>query len=187
LGIVFFPAFFMKGVSEILRGYMPAVSGLELSGLGEPVRWLRSLSLNFFFFVLLCTFLLWLRTVKRKSSIRSFSLPVWGCAFVGSSEKTQYTGKSFSKPLAKIFHFLLPEQKKYHEIKTGELYPKTREYSSFYLDFIETRLLNPGLNLLVQCTRYFEFIQNGRVQSYVLYGILFIFIIFLLTLFQWMP
>jgi hypothetical protein len=37
---------------------------------------------------------------------------------------------------------------------------------------------------LVYSVNYFKFIQNGRIQSYVWYGIVFMLAIFMLTIFN---
>jgi hypothetical protein len=93
----------------------------------------------------------------------------------------QYTGKSYSKSLGKIFSFLLVEEKKYKELQAGEIFPKKRKYVSHYLDFFEHRMIDYITHHLVYAVNYFKFIQNGRVQSYVWYGIVFMVAIFTLT------
>jgi len=77
---------------------------------------------------------------------------------------------------------MLIEKKRYPEIVSGEIFPQPRKYSSHYLDFIEHYLIDYAIRLLLTIVNYFKFIQNGRVQSYVMYGIVFILTIFILTL-----
>jgi len=96
----------------------------------------------------------------------------------------QYTGKSFSKTLSKTFNWIVIERKKYEEVKPGEIFPPNRTYASHYHDFFEFRLIHIVTNRLIYAANYFKFIQNGRVQSYVLYGIVFIVTIFVLTVFN---
>jgi hydrogenase-4 component B len=96
----------------------------------------------------------------------------------------QYTGKSFSKPLGKIFNFLLIEKKQFGELQPGEIFPEKREYDSRYLDFFEFNFIDNITKFLIKSAGYFRFIQNGRTQSYVLYGIVFIVVMFLLTIFN---
>ncbi len=107
--------------------------------------------------------------------------PTWGCGYVAPNNRMQYTGKSFSKPLGKIFNFLLLEKKQYQELKNKEIFPEKRNYSSHYLDFFEYRIIQKITHRLVYAANYFQFFQNGRIQSYVLYGILFILVIFTMT------
>ena len=83
-----------------------------------------------------------------------------------------------------MFGFLLTEDKKYKELEAGEIFPKNRNYESHYLDFFENRILNFITHHLVYSANYFKFIQNGRIQSYVWYGIVFMMAIFMLTIFN---
>jgi hypothetical protein len=93
----------------------------------------------------------------------------------------QYTGKSFSKPLAKAFSFLLIEKKQFRELDTDDIFPDKHRYKSSYHDFFELHFIDPMSRRMVYASRYFSFIQNGRIQSYVLYGILFILAIFIIS------
>jgi len=108
----------------------------------------------------------------------------WGCGYVAPGTRQQYTGKSFSKPLGKIFNTLLIEKKQFEEVNKGEIFPEKRSYISHYLDFFEHNLIQPITTRLVYSANYFSFIQNGRIQSYVLYGIIFILAVFLLSVFN---
>ncbi len=108
----------------------------------------------------------------------------WGCGYVAPNSRMQYTGKSFSKPLGKILNFLLIEKKHFEELTPGEIFPKKRSYFSHYHDFFETNLIDRITQRLIYSANYFSFIQNGRIQSYVLYGIIFILAMFILTVFN---
>jgi NADH:ubiquinone oxidoreductase subunit 5 (subunit L)/multisubunit Na+/H+ antiporter MnhA subunit len=110
--------------------------------------------------------------------------PTWGCGYTAPTDRIQYTGKSFSKSLGKMFNFIVIERKQYEELKAGEIFPAPKKYTSHYHDFFEFRFIHVITNRLIYGANYFRFIQNGRVQSYVLYGILFIMAIFLLTIFN---
>ncbi len=110
--------------------------------------------------------------------------PTWGCAYIAPNPRMQYTGKSFSKTLGKLLGFILIENKRYQEIPVDQTFPSTRKHSSHYIDFFETRIINGTTERLVHSMNYFQFIQNGKTQAYVLYGIFFIVLIFLGTLFN---
>jgi len=102
---------------------------------------------------------------------------MWLCC----TNRMQYSGKSFSKPLGKTFNFILIEKKKYKELKPGEIFPKERKYASFYLDFFEHNIIDKITQRLIYSANYFKFIQNGRIQTYVLYGIIFILSIIVIS------
>lgn len=77
---------------------------------------------------------------------------------------------------------MLIEKKHYVELKPGEVFPEKRSYVSHYHDFFERNLIDPIISRLNHSANYFSFIQNGRIQSYVLYGIVFILAMLILTL-----
>ena len=79
---------------------------------------------------------------------------------------------------------MLIENKHFEELKVGEIFPEKRSYFSHYHDFFERKIIDPVLSRLNHSVNYFSFIQNGRIQSYVLYGIVFILAMFILTIFN---
>ena len=110
------------------------------------------------------------RITLRKTTRTS---PTWGCGYIAPTSKMQYSGKSFSKPLAKLFSFLTGEQKKYNEIESKVVFPLGRNYQSNYPEFFEKNIINKFSRQLLHFLNRFRFIHNGQVQMYVLYGFLF--------------
>lgn len=136
-----------------------------------------------FLFVGIVLIIWWLRSRTTASKPVS-NQPTWGCAWQEPTSKLQYSGKSFSKPLGKIFNFLIIEKKCYTEIDKAEVFPANRKYLTHYADFFETHVVDRVTAFLLRMTDYLKFIQNGHIQSYVLYGIVFILAIFALTVFN---
>ncbi|HNW50062.1 MAG TPA: proton-conducting transporter membrane subunit [Prolixibacteraceae bacterium] len=178
--IAFFPQPFLKAIEQVLGSMnnllllKESINFEEYSGTIAPI--------NLYFLILIGIIgLIWgIRhlTIKGKSQKEEAT---WGCAYIAPNTRMQYTGKSFSKPLGKVFNFILIEEKKFKEIKPGEIFPKNRKYVSHYQDFFENRIFNFFTQRLVFGANYFKFIQNGRVQWYVLYGIAFVLLILILT------
>jgi hydrogenase-4 component B len=108
--------------------------------------------------------------------------PTWGCAYVAPNSRMQYTGKSYSKSLGKLLNFIMIEKKGFTEIERQEIFPETRKYRSFYLDVFEAKIIDPVLMLFRRFIDLFQFIQNGKIQAYVIYGIVFIIVIFIGTI-----
>lgn len=115
----------------------------------------------------------YLRVTISKKKLLAFS-PTWGCGYTAPNARMQYTGKSFTKSLAKLFSFLTSEKKKYQEIDNTAVFPATRSYRSHYIEFFETKVIDRLNNRLIGFMNYFTFIHNGQTQRYVLYGLLFI-------------
>jgi NADH:ubiquinone oxidoreductase subunit 5 (subunit L)/multisubunit Na+/H+ antiporter MnhA subunit len=114
----------------------------------------------------------------------STNLTTWGCGYVAPKNTMQYTSKSFSKSLGKLTGFIVLEKKKFNELTESEIFPSQRKYISHYNDFFESQIIDRLTNWLNYFMNLFQFIQNGRTQMYILYGLFFIVMIFMGTLFK---
>jgi hypothetical protein len=84
-----------------------------------------------------------------------------------------------------LFSFLVKETKKIEKIPKEKLYPGQFIFSiHYYVDLLEKYLVMPLAKRLTFILNYFQFIQNGQIQSYVLYGLFFIILVFLGTAFN---
>jgi len=179
LSVAFLPHFYLNIISNLLANFGP-ISTIGPSGLNEYAEKLANINLYFILFIGIIAASWMIRAYLVKGNSTQIQ-PTWGCGYVAPNNRMQYTGKSFSKSLGKMFGFLLIEEKKYKELNAGEIFPKNRKYASHYLDFFEDRVINFVTHHIVYATNYFKFIQNGRIQSYVWYGIVFMLAIFLMT------
>ncbi|HWB27642.1 MAG TPA: proton-conducting transporter membrane subunit [Chitinophagaceae bacterium] len=180
LSISLFPQYYFLVVQKIVAGYIPAASGkISLPAISLiTVAAIGKVAL-LFMLLLLVTWLV------RKSFTRNrpeSAAETWGCGYPMATARMQYTGKSFSKAMGKLLSFILLEQKKYREISTNEILPEKRKYSSHYNDFFAKRIYDKVTDRLIFSMNYFQFIQNGKIQSYILYGIFFIVLVFLATI-----
>lgn len=183
LSVSFFSGYFLNVILSILNGVFHAK--IEVGNI-DYVRYssvLQHISLYSFLFIAGIGLVYFIRqTVTRNR--KSVYNTTWGCGYVAPTNQMQYSGKSFTKPLSKIFNFILIEKKNYKELKSNELFPVSRKYSSSYLDFWEYWMINPAVKYLDLFIEQFKFFQNGRIQAYVLYGIVFIMIVFFGTVFN---
>jgi formate hydrogenlyase subunit 3/multisubunit Na+/H+ antiporter MnhD subunit len=184
LSVAFLPQFYLKAIDNLLATFGSNLFHVGNYSLSEySVSVITNINLYFVLFIGIIAASWFVRAflIKGKSQeVRA----TWGCGYIAPNSSMQYTGKSFSKSLGKMFGFLLTEDKKYKELEAGEIFPKSRNYESHYLDFFENRILNFITHHLVYSANYFKFIQNGRIQSYVWYGIVFMMAIFMLTIFN---
>ena len=179
--VAFVPGFYLNVVSNALNAiHTPGFGTAMMNGYAASISHISLYSLLFIAVILLVWTIRSMALKHREQSINT----TWGCGYVAAGSKQQYTGKSFSKPLGKILNFLIIEKKHYIELKPGEIFPEKRSYISHYFDFFERTLIEPITQRLVYSANYFSFIQNGRIQSYVLYGIVFILAMFILTVFN---
>jgi hydrogenase-4 component B len=120
--------------------------------------------------------------ISRKH--KSISLPTWGCGYPVPNVRMQYTGKSFSKSLAKIFYFITSEKKNYREIDPNSIFPENRTHASHYPEFFENHIINRARNGIVGFMNFFTFIHNGKIQIYILYGLIFMIAVLVTTFFN---
>ncbi len=183
LSIGLFPKFYFLVVNAIVSRFIPNISGESLS---IPVSLINSIS-AIGKYAMLFLLLLILIYFIRKSLTREHPVALgstWGCGYASPSSRFQYTGKSFSKSLGKLLNFIVLEKKKFKEIGTSEIFPAERNYSSHYNDFFAVRIFDKIVDRLLYSLNYFQFIQNGNIQMYILYGIFFIVFVFLGTVFK---
>jgi formate hydrogenlyase subunit 3/multisubunit Na+/H+ antiporter MnhD subunit len=96
----------------------------------------------------------------------------WGCGYNGSHEKMQYTASSFVRAYRKLAEPLLSIRKKKKEIK--EVFPADGIQETYPYDKVEELLIDYPLQLLKGFINRFTFLQNGNLQFYILYGVVFI-------------
>ncbi|MBW6492486.1 MAG: hypothetical protein K0B15_14980 [Lentimicrobium sp.] len=182
LSVAFYPQLYLNATREILMG----VSNFEYLSLSAfSSHSAKISSINMYSILLIgLTSLLWLlrsQVLKQKSQQIDTT---WNCGYLAPNSRMQYTGKSFSKPLVKIFNFLMIERKQFLDLEPGKNFSTKRKYLSACYDFIEIRFSNFFVNRMVYSANCFSFTQNGRIQSYDLYGIIFILAMFILTFFN---
>ena len=183
ISVAIFPAFYLQVIGNVILSLTKGVIIPQPAGFTNYLSILQNIS-NYSMLFICIVGVFWGIRYKLLSTRSKVIQPTWGCAYAAPTSKIQYTGKSFSKTLSKMFNFIVIERKQYTELKAGEIFPEKRKHASHYHDFFEFRFIHVITNQLIYAANYFKFIQNGRIQSYVLYGIVFILTIFILTAFN---
>jgi hydrogenase-4 component B len=113
-------------------------------------------------------------------AIRKFALshrkieksPTWGCGYSAPTSKIQYTAGSFVRTYSKLFApFLLIGK---HEEEIHGIIPSEGKYNTHPYDEIEKWLIDSPLKLNKSFMGRFLFLHNGKLQFYILYGVLFV-------------
>jgi len=148
---------------------------------GNGIEALLSVSRGGLYLVLMVLILWGIRKLvlrKRTTTISS----TWGCGYAAPTSKIQYSGNSFAKTYSQLFAIFFQTIKKEKALKG--IFPTDAHIETSTYDKIEKWLIDyPNINLKYFFSR-FLFIQNGRIQSYVAYGIVFVIFILLLTVFN---
>lgn len=106
--------------------------------------------------------------------------PTWGCGYPASTSKMQYTASSYVRSYRKLIGPFLIMNKQEGDIKgvfSRPIFSKTHPY-----DKIEAIFIDFPLRIMNKIMSRVRFIQNGNMRHYLLYGVIFIFIIVLVSL-----
>jgi formate hydrogenlyase subunit 3/multisubunit Na+/H+ antiporter MnhD subunit len=125
-------------------------------------------------FVLLTGLIYFIRrrmTIHKPQNLNT----TWGCGYVGSTDKMQYTASSFIRAYRKLAEPFLSIRKKKKEIT--EVFPKTGGQETHPYDKAEKWFIDYPLHLLKIFFNRFTFLQNGNLQFYILYGVVFILLV----------
>jgi hydrogenase-4 component B len=179
--IAFFPVYFIQLTGRILNRQTFANISFNITDLQGYLTIMSKISYATLLLLIIIGFVFIIRWLSIRRSVVNYS-STWGCAYPSQNARMQYTGKSFSKSFGKLLNFVLIEKKGYKEISKSETFPVTRKYRSFYLDFFETKIIDPVILIITRFINMFQFIQNGKIQAYVIYGIVFILVIFVGTI-----
>ena len=122
-------------------------------------------------FIILIGILFFLRWIITKSRV-SQSDATWSCGYAGEIKKAQYTASSFIRSYRKLAQPILSVKK--DKIEASGIFPNSLEHITHTHDKIETFLIHKPIYLLKRILNRFVFLQNGNIQSYILYGFIFL-------------
>jgi NADH:ubiquinone oxidoreductase subunit 5 (subunit L)/multisubunit Na+/H+ antiporter MnhA subunit len=103
----------------------------------------------------------------------------WGCGYVAPGPKMQYTASSFVKTYSNLIEPILSMHKS--DVVLDQVFPGTKEYSSHNYDKLEFYLIDKNLKWLRKILLKLSFLQNGRIQFYISYGLIFILLIIFIS------
>ncbi len=141
---------------------------------------LQKVSLVLLMFVALVFIIMSLRNMFTRT-LPEQKGDTWGCGSTQPSTRMQYTASSFTKPVGKLFGSTLVIRKNYKRIPRGDIFPGNARFSYRYDDWVEARIFRPLARLVGKLSAITLRIQDGSLQWYILYGLLFILAIILLT------
>ena len=105
----------------------------------------------------------------------------WGCGYNRANNHMQYTASSYASPFLSM---LRPLFKKVFDVeKPKKLFPSAAHFSLHIEDIEEAYVLNPLLKLDEWFLTKFEALQSGNIQSYLKYGLIFLLVVIIASLF----
>ncbi len=145
---------------------------------------LNSLSKGFLLFLILAL-LVWMLRSGLRNRKGVYHYKTWDCGYQAGNVRMQYTASSYADSFVRIIrpvldyqeHIRLPalppetEPKKHPEFY---LFPEFAGFESHTRDWIESRIIDPGLCVLSWFLNLFKWIQSGNIRMYILYGLIFL-------------
>ena len=113
-------------------------------------------------------------TQKKPKSINT----TWGCAYIAPTSKMQYTASSYVRTYRKLAEPMLNIAVKKEDIK--DIFPLRGKHETHPHDKAETWFIDIPLRQLQFFINRFSFLQNGYLQVYIIYGVVFVTMVLLL-------
>jgi hypothetical protein len=173
------PLIFMPAVQKIVQLYQPGAAAFTSGQLKSILDILSSVGWYSLGFIVLVAALYYIRhliTAKREVTADS----TWGCGYTGDATKMQYTASSFVRTYRKLAGPFLMIKKEKRE--ACGLYPEHINQVTHPHDKVETWFIEKPLLSIRKLLSRFVFLQNGNIQAYILYGLIFIGLAILLPM-----
>ena len=119
--------------------------------------------------IVLLLFLIRKAVLRRHDHVTG---PSWGCAYQPVSPRLQYTASSFVRPYARLIKPWILMSGSKDEVHS--IVPQPLQVETHFYDKMESGLVDWPVRNLRGFLGKFKFLQNGSVQFYVLYGVVFI-------------
>ncbi len=176
LAIGLCPNFFLGMLSEPLKLFtdklsLSAEAAYTVTNTGYTMMYIGWCSTGLIVLTGIIFFIRKKITVQKSVAIT----PTWSCGYVGNTAKMQYSASSFVRTYRKLAEPLLSIYKKKKEIKG--IFPKDGWRETHPYDIVEEWLIDIPLKQIKYFLGKFRFLQNGMIQMYTLYGIVFIILV----------
>jgi NADH:ubiquinone oxidoreductase subunit 5 (subunit L)/multisubunit Na+/H+ antiporter MnhA subunit len=91
----------------------------------------------------------------------------WGCGYAAPTPRMQYTASSFAQPLMTLFRLLVPAHDEVHEPRG--LFPREARLHTHTPDMFRRAIYEPFFLSVAWVVSKLRWLQEGRIQIYVLY------------------
>src|SRR6187401_3545083 len=171
LAIGLYPQYFVAALSKPLNLFLHAagnalvIEQLPFAGTLSMIGWCALLFLG----LTGCIYFLRYRITIHKPQYMDAT---WGCGYAAPTGKMQYTASSFTRAYRKLAEPFLSIRKKKTDV--SGIFPVHGGQETQPYDKIEEWMIDVPLNMLKSFIGKFTFLQNGNLQFYILYGMVFI-------------
>ena len=154
------------------------ISKCFASDLSSLINTLRNISLTSIILIVLVALLFYIRKIIFKRRIINQD-ETWGCGYILSSTKLQYTGTSYANNLFEIAKPIIGKNKSFVPIAKTDFFPETHKFETINKD-VTAKFFNKITDFLMLILKNLARLQTGYIQHYILYTFIYIIIIFIL-------
>ncbi len=178
LSIGFLPAFYGGVVMSILQNFTSPISAnISASVMGT----LATIGHVNIIFVSILVVLFALRAWQQ-SKVKLASGPTWGCGYTAGDFKHQYTPTSYADSLRQLADPIIEYNRHYTSFAESEIFPPPKKFHTDSKDLIEQKTILSWVHLIVNNLPKAGIAQTGLINHYLIYPMLFLIIISLLTI-----
>ncbi len=171
-----FPQMFFQLLLKPVALFVPGLESSKYFLFLQQSQVLYSIGLLAVLVALITFILYWIKTKVTSKRVVSVA-PTWGCGYVAPNSNMQYTASSYVKTYTNLTEPLLSITKS--EVNLKDVFPEKQSYKTSSYDKVEKLLIDKIIKTVKKILSKFSFIQNGRIQYYILYGLVFILLIIL--------
>ena len=170
-----FPQYVFKFVIKAVN----VITETNPTVIAEPLELMQVISLYSLAFISVVWVLILVK--KRIYKKKTVLFETWGCGYNRANNHMQYTASSYASPFLSM---LKPLFKKVFDIeKPKKLFPQNAHFRLHVDDIEEAYLIEPLVKYDEWFLSKFEALQSGNIQSYIKYGLGFLIIAIIGSLF----
>ncbi len=182
LGVGLLGFLIIRAMPVVLIDFMsgPGYAGIDPATIRAQL-WVASGYLKSFTYgalaILALTGLIALLRFRLLSGRKVGESPVWDCGYAAPNARMQYTASSFAQPLIDFFDIFNRGRKRYRPPRG--YFPKTASFETETLDTSQEGVYRPIFETVGRVLSKLRWMQQGRIQLYVLYIVLTLIVLFL--------
>ncbi|MBU1720637.1 MAG: NADH-quinone oxidoreductase subunit E [Bacteroidetes bacterium] len=177
LAIGFLPGLFMAPLNEIVMLFTGTYSIPE--NIDSVFTNISIVSIGFVALVAI----LWMLRKQQQQKCGKEPGVTWGCGYTGANPAIhQYTATSYANNLNDYSNQIMNIHSKKVVYEEDEIFPTDKEFSTHSTDVFEDNLVSKPTNKILFWLEKMAVFQTGRLQHYLLYALIFLLLVFLLTI-----
>ncbi len=180
IAIGFFPALFMGPLASVVGIFTKDTAAIQ-----QMIPVMKGVSISSGIFIALIG-LIWILRAWQQNSRKVKQDATWGCGYTGANPAVhQYTATSYADNLGQLAKLVVNVKNDFEPFQETEIFPKERSFKTHSSDIFEENLVLKPVDKVLSWLKRIAVFQTGNIQHYLLYALVFLIIIFLLTILKW--